>query len=243
MRLRHRSTRGCCREVTLGGLLVVILCGSGVAASSGDEIHIEEIEFQLAGDWLVISAKCRGLFSQEAISTIESGLTAAVYVDVRLLHVGRTKSLFSGGGHTYRTVSGTELASSISYSIWDERYLVSSGGETAAYAELDRAVEAIGRVDHRVPVRQLRPMTSHVAKVRVRVVPISTEEGGQAADWLRNPARLEEDPGAEAQSMGIQLDVGRLISVFGGGKKKARNRSGWYTSKPFRIGDSGELLK
>lgn len=244
MYLRRRSRRGRRCAAILGGLLVAILCHPRVAASSGDEIRIEAIELEVAGDSLVISAECRDLFSREAISTIESGLTAAVYVEVTLLHVGRrTKSLFSGGERTYKKVSGAELASSISYSIWDEWYLVRSGGETAAYAELDLAVDAIGCVKHRVPVSQLRSTDDHVAKLRVRVVPISAEEDGEAGDWLRNPERLEEDPGDEAQSMGIQLDVGKLISVFGGGKKKARNRSGWYTSEPFRIGASGELLR
>ena len=82
-RPRCPSRRGTCRQALLGGLLAAILCHPISAASGGDEIRIEEIELQLAGDWLVVSAECRDLFSREAISTIESGLAAAVYIDVR----------------------------------------------------------------------------------------------------------------------------------------------------------------
>jgi len=222
---------------------VAFLCHPGFAASSGDEIRIEEIELQLDGDWLVISAACRDLFSREAISTIESGLAAAVYVDVRLMKVGRAKSLFSGGGRTYTKVSSVELVSSIAYSIWDERYLVRSGAEATTYAELDRAVESIGRIRHRIPVSELPSMTDHAARLRARVVPISAAEGDRAADRRRNPSRLERDLSAEEQAAGMQLSLDRLVSVFGGGKKRARNSSEWHTSEPFRIGESGELLK
>jgi len=113
----------------------------------------------------------------------------------------------------------------------------------ARFTELDRAVEAIGRVEHRVPVGELRSMVDHVARLRARVVPIAAEEGDRIAGGPRDTNRLEGDPGAEEQSAGIQLDLDRLVSVFGGRKRRARNSSEWHTSEPFRMGESGELIK
>lgn len=246
---RSRSLTGhsalpLCGRIALCGLLALVL---SVAVSSGSEqtLRVENIEPGLSEDRLMVSAQLRDLFSRKIVSTIQSGLSAIVHVDVTLLEANKVKSLFSGENDKFKSVYHTELVRSISYNIWNERYAVSAGDETAIFTELEEAKEAISRIEQEglVEVSRLQPTAEYTIRMRVQVVPISAEQGDRIADWLRDPNRLDEEIEIKEQSRELQFNVSELIATFWGKKRQARNSSAWQMSESFRIGDSGELLK
>lgn len=249
-RSRSRTGRSAPRlrgRIALCSLLTLALSVIGVTAGSGEEqrLSIENIEAGLADGRLMVSAQFRDLFSRKIVSTIQSGLSAIVHVDVRLLEASTVKSMFSSKDDKFKNVYHTELVRSISYNIWNERYAVSADDETVIFAGLVEAKEAISRIEQEglVEVSRLRPMAEYTIKMRVQVVPISAAQGDRIADWLRDPNRLDEELGTKEQSREFQFNVSELIATFWGKKKQARNSSAWQMSEPFRISDSGGLLK
>ena len=92
-------------------------------------------------------------------------------------------------------------------------------------------------------MEELAPTAAYMVRARVQLVPISTEQGDQIADWLRHPHRPEAEMAAESAGGGSQFDINGLLSVFWGRDEKSRNRSEWSSSRTFRIGASGELIE
>jgi len=230
-------------------LVLILALGAGRAdagdESRGDEILVADIEPKLVDGQLAVSARCQNLFSRKSISTLQSGLPAVVRVDIDLLEASTVKSLFSSKGGDYESVYATELVKSISYNIWNERYAIRYGEKSAVFSEFDSVSQAVSRIDCSalVETSRLKPMSTYAVRMRVQLIPISAEQGDRIADWLRNPHRLNEELGAEERGGSLQFNVSKLVSVFWGRKKPARDSSAWHISKPFRISDSGELLE
>jgi len=213
-----------------------------VAAEGPDEIRVDSIEVELVDGWIVVSAESRNLFSRKSLSTLQSGLPAVIRLEIRLVTAAETRSLFSSESDRYEKVLSAEAVQSISYNVWDERYTVRHRGKTEVFPDFPAAEKAVGRTEREplIAAEELEPMRAYVVQARVQLVPISTEQGDRIADWLRNPHRLQTDMTAESDGGGSQFDIDGLLSVFWERDAKSRNRSGWSSSRSFRIGDSGE---
>ena len=242
---RPHRTRKQRRPAWPSFLLWVALFAIAGAGGAEERILVADIEPELIDNRLAVSAKCQNLFSPKNISTLQSGLPAAVRIDIRLVEENQVESLFSGKGAEYENVHAIEVVKSIAYNIWDERYTIRCGEEVAIFSEFPQAEKMISQVERRdlMAPAQLKPTSTYAIRMRVQIIPISAEQESRIADWLRHPDRLDTDLGAEEDDRRVQLDVNRLISVFWGKKKQARNRSAWHLSRPFRISASGELLE
>ena len=242
---RPHGTRKQRRPAWWSFLLWATLIAAVGAGGAEERILVADIEPELIDGRLAVSATCQNLFSPKNISTLQSGLPAVVRIDIRLMEENEVESLFSGKGAEYESVHTIEVVKSISYNIWDERYTIRCGEETAVFSEFPQAEQMISQVERRdlMAIAPLKPTSTYAIRMRVRIIPISAEQESRIADWLRHPDRLDTDLGAEEEDRRVQLDVNRLISVFWGKKKQARNRSAWHISRPFRISASGEVLE
>ncbi|MBT4496970.1 MAG: DUF4390 domain-containing protein [Gemmatimonadetes bacterium] len=221
--------------------LVLILVGfaGSVGAAGGEKdiaIQVVDIEPVWIEDRLVVSAQCKNLFSRKSISTLQSGLPAVVQIDIGLLEAERAKTLFSDEKGNFRTVRTVHIARSITYNIWDERYAIREGDDTAIYGDFATAEREVGRLGEEwlAEAAQLEPEATYAVRIRAQIIPISAEQGDKIADWLRNPHKMGEELADDSGESGFQLNVSRLISSFWEKGKKARNRSAWHVSEPFK---------
>lgn len=153
------------------------------------------VAVDLVDGMLMVSTESQSLFSRKSLSTLQSGLPAIIRLEIRLLTAAQTRSLFSGEEERYEKVHGVEVVQSIAYNVWDERYTVRRRGKSEMFADFAAAERAVGRVEREalISVEALAPMAAYMVRVRVQLVPISTEQGDQIADWLRHPHRLEAE--------------------------------------------------
>lgn len=203
------------------------------------------VAVEMVDGMLTVSAESQSLFSRKSLSTLQSGLPAVIRLEISLMKSARTRSLFSDGEDRYEKMLSTEVVQSIAYNVWDERYTIRCRGKTEVFADFTSAERTIGLVEREalISVDELEPLAAHMVRARVQLIPISTEQGDRIADWLRNPHRLEAEMVSESEGKGSQFDINGLLSVFWGRDKKTRHRSEWSASRPFRIGDSGELIE
>ena len=197
-----------------------------------------DIEPVWVDERLVVSAQCRNLFSRKSVSTLQSGLPAVVQIDIGLLEAERAKTLFSGEEGNFRTVRTVRVVRSITYNIWDERYAIREGDDTAIFSDFATAEREVGRLGEEwlAEAAQLEAESIYGVRIRAQIIPISAEQGDKIADWLRNPHKMGEELADDSGESGFQLNVSRLISSFWDKGKQARNRSAWHVSEPFKGG-------
>jgi hypothetical protein len=221
--------------------LTLVGFAGDIGAADGKEdvaIQVIDIEPVWVDNRLVVSAQCKNLFSRKSMSTLQSGLPAVVQIDIGLLKAERAKTLFSGEEGNFRTVRTVRVVRSITYNIWDERYAIREGDDTAIYSDFASAEREVGRLGEEwlAEAGQLKAESTYGVRLRAQIIPISAEQGDKIADWLRNPHKMGEELADDSGESGFQLNVSRLISSFWEKGKRARNQSAWYVSKPFAGG-------
>ncbi len=212
------------------------------AANTGGEGGIRVVEGTpaAAAGSLGVRVECASLFSPKSLSTLQSGLSAVVRLEVQLQRVGRARTLMGGGRGEFETVHEIEMAQSISYDVWDERYTVRSPGMVEEFDDLESAEQAASRFahDYVVAVGELDTEVTYRLQARVQLLPVSPAEGERLAAWLHAQQAADNDAGPSGgRSAGF--DVGGLFTMLRGRREKARQRSAWLDCAAFRLTPEG----
>lgn len=222
------------------GTSTQVAAQSQTGGQTGGEIRVVEVAPSLAGGRLGVRVECASLFSPKSLSTLQSGLSAVVRLELRLQRVGRTRTLMGGGGGEFETVGQVEMAKSISYDVWDERYTVRRSGLVEEFDELESAEQAASRfrLDHLVSADELKGEVEYRIRARVQLLPVSPGEGKRLAAWLQKQQAADEGAGPSGgRSAGF--NVGGLFSMLRGQGEKARDRSAWVDCPIFRVTPEG----
>jgi len=208
-------------------ILAFTLHFNTVYAVDGEEICVEDIQPNLIEGNLTCSAKFKNLFSRKIIGMIQSGLASIIQIEVKLLESGK------------KSVYREKFVRTISYNLWEERYTIQSEDTTIIINEIDAAIQIGSRIEDKVLVNDslLQTTFNYAIQVRVQIIPISMPQGDKISDLMENPTQTEEALASQERSSGFQFNVSSLVSFFAGRNKPQEYRSGWHTSKPFRIDD------
>lgn len=232
----------------LSALAMVLALGALAPAAAQTEaegdIRVVELTPVVADGSLGAGVECASLFSSRSLSTLQAGLSAVVRLELRLERVGRTRTLMGGGRGEFETVREFEMAKSISYDVWDERYTVRIPGQVVEFQDLESAVRAASRFAHGllVPVAELEPAVTYRVRARVQLLPVSPAEGERLTAWLQGQHLADESSGpSNGRSAGF--DVGGLFSMLRGQSETERDRSAWFDSEDFRLSPEGELSR
>jgi len=219
--------------LALGALAPV----AGRAEADGAEggLRVAAVTPALSSGALSVEVECADLFSPKSLSTLQSGLSGVLRLELRLQRSGAARTLL-GGGHQFETVRETELAQSISYDVWNERYTVRGPGREEVFGDLASAEAAVARfaVDRLVSGDELEAGAFYRINARAQLLPVSPEQGQRLAAWLHGqtrPDREQELAGGHRAGFG----VGGLLSVLRGRSPNARDRSEWCASEEFAV--------
>lgn len=230
------------RQWRLAAALVAVCLGPAAAAPDGEPIRVVEVTPAVVDGVLRAGARCADLFSPRSLSTLQSGLPAVLQLEVRLQRHTRAQTLLGLGQGEYETVRTVRAARSISYDVWDERYTVRGPGEQQAFTDVAAAQAAVAVFPpHELAaVAALDKGATYRLRARVQLLPISPEQGGRIADWLRDPDQMTGQANPDGGGS-FDLDVNQLLSVLWGRGKPTRDRSDWHDSPDLRLGPAGQL--
>lgn len=228
------------RVAVIAGLVLGWL-GTGPAAAE-EAIRVVRVTPVVVDGMLGAEVQCESLFSPKSLSTLQCGLSAALRLELRLMGSTGARTLLGGGGDEFETVHEAQVAKSISYNVWDERYTVRTPGQVEVFADLEDAERAAATFapDGLVPLEALRAGVMYRIRARVQLLPISQEQGERIADWLRGPERLAESTGA-AGGGSFGFDVNGLVSALLGRGQARRDRSDWHECTGFGLDPAGGL--
>ena len=169
----------------------------------------------------VLSADVRldGVFTDDIVATLDSGLPVRLDVLVRLEDTrGR------GGPAVRRRVT-------LTHDVWNDTWAIVRGDTTMTFASFD-ALRRATRTLRDVPLvrlRRLNPAREYVARVAVRVIPPG-EDADDPLDALDVTAGDDESGGWRER----MLDLGALLQRVLGRSDAARRVSPWRRSAAFR---------
>lgn len=197
----------------------------------GDDraIRVENIVPRVSNGKLTVSADLENLFSDRIVGTIQSGLPSIIQVEIKLKDA-RKKTLFR-----------KLIFRKISYDIWEERYRIEVEDSSQVFASFAAVTQQSSRLEHEdlTPPARLRADQQYVIEIRAGIVPISSAQAEKVTDWLLDPNETEEYLASENRASGFELNINKLVSFFVSSRKKSTYTSDWYSSKKFRIRESG----
>ena len=205
-----------------------------IMGSDRKMIHVKDIQLHIKDGNLIVSAQCVNLFSKKCISTLQSGVTSVVHVDMELVEEG------------WKHIDYIQLPPpvSISYDPWEEKYTLQSEDSISTFNQLDLVTQLGSRI-HQIPLIKeslLKPSTDYEIKIRFEIIPIFAGQGDQISDWLENSNMEGENLTSDERSNTFRINVTKMISLFIGKKKRPQNRSGWF-SKSFKFTKPGFVVQ
>ena len=176
----------------------------------------------LAGDKIVSTVTTTGLFSEEIVGTVQSGLPAVVELLYSL--VGRDNKTLDAGIHTIE----------LRYDVWENVYSaerVDTTSRFSSFAAMASAVQTLRRVTI-VPLSALRPNTEYAIRLSVAIHPLQGRGQEEIAGWVGEHVRS----GSEGSLREQVLNLNDLIEHFFARDKSPANRSDWYRTEFFNPG-------
>ncbi len=197
------------------------------AAGDGGDIQIEGIEVKLVDDQLAVSAEFLNLFSEKVRSTIQSGLTSVVQIEIRLKN-SLQKELLS-----------RRMLRTISFDIWEERYTVSDWDTTLFFLSFAEAQRSCSRLRDTplMPSNNLELTSGLVLHMKVGISPISSKQAERVSDWLLNPNQRQEYLASQNRTNSFEINLNRLVSFFVSSRNSSNYVSEWFNSRPFNVSD------
>lgn len=206
-----------------------------VNADAKDEkvIRINDINAELNGKHLVVSARCEHLFSEKTISTIQSGLPTLVQFEIRLLESNQTEQLFKSN----KTILNLPLARTITYDLWNEKYVYKTEDSTYYLSDLEKVKAVASTITQKqlIEASKLNSGEEYSVEIRVQIVPISAEQSAKIATWLETSQHDVPMMTADETSSNFTFSVEKLVSLFVGQKNRTHNSSDWYRSESFNL--------
>lgn len=199
---------------------IAVLLWTPVYGAGGNERPVIRGASMSVVDGVVVSdVTCDGLFSDQIVGTVQSGLPAVVELLYSL--VNRDDKLLGGGLHTFE----------LRYDVWDDFYTVESVDSTRRYSTLAEMVGAMENLRDVavIPVENATTSAEFAVKFSIAVHPLRSREQERIAGWV----------GANVESGGQDswheqvLNLNDLISHFFSREKDSANRSSWYRTEYF----------
>lgn len=213
-------------------LLIVGVTFCSVHASDKNDIMVTKLEPEIIEKQFAISASIENLFSSKIISTIQSGLSSIVRFEINVSETGGLK------------IFDKSIVYSVSYNIWDERYLIEKADTTLYFNKFEH-VESYCSTLSKLKLFHAGLFDvneTYYIKMRAQILPISAEQGHKAIEWLRSPEQSDEILVSGGRASGFQLNVDKMLSFFIGRKSRLLHRSDWFKSRQFLINPKGELI-
>jgi hypothetical protein len=196
------------------------VCTPVRAAAEGARPAITGAKVFVSGDTVVATVTATGLFSEEIVGTIQSGLPAVVELLCGL--VDRGDDTIEAGLHTIE----------LRYDVWDNVYWIEradSKERFASFAAMARAAQTLRRVTI-VPLSALHSNTEYAIRMSVAVHPLASREKKELAGWVGENVRSGSDGSLREQV----LNLNDLIEHFFSRDESPANRSDWYRTEFFR---------
>ena len=217
--------------------ILLVACShlASVPAGAEGRIRVTAVIPTASSGHLSVGVECESIFSPKSLSTLQSGLSAVLRLELRLERSGGTRTLLGGAGGDFEVVHVSEMARSIAYDVWDERYMVSGPGKAESFEDLEKAQRAVATFEHR-EVATLVDLDPGLYRLRARVqlLPVSPEQGERVAAWLQGSGDAGQEAGPSGRR-GAEFNVGNLLSMLWGRGQNQRDRSAWATSESFEV--------
>jgi len=202
--------------------ILVMVGGSPALGQSNDRPFIVEARVFRTNGTIVGDITCGGLFSDQVVGTVESGLPAVV----ELLY-----TLKSGKG---RIVDRGLHVLELRHDIWENTYLLTKEDTTLFF----RSFEGMGlAVEHLqmislIPIQDVDPTVEYSIEFLVAVHPLRGREQERIAGWVGENVRGDDGGSSRSQ----MLNLNDLIEHFFAREKSVANRSDWYRTTVFTPG-------
>jgi hypothetical protein len=202
-------------KTTLKILLVLGLAGlPALGFAAGDRPEVSSADVYVAGGTIMSDLHCGGLFSEEIVGTVQSGLPAVV----ELLYVvtSRADETVKRGIHSYE----------LRYDVWEDVYTVGRSDSSSSYSSFEAmsgAVEALRGVSI-IPLTRLDARAEYSISFSIAVHPLRGMEKEKLEGWVGETVGGRES-GAWHEQV---LNLNELIKRFFSRGKETSKRSEWF---------------
>ncbi|NIM18672.1 MAG: DUF4390 domain-containing protein [Candidatus Latescibacteria bacterium] len=193
------------------------------STASGEETEarptILAVRLYISDGMLTSDVKSTGLFSDQIVGTVQSGLPAIVelYYSLDARNNGSVK----------KGIFSYELC----YDVWDDRYSIEATDTTAFYPTFDALRQAVQHIRNLAlaPVHEIATNKEYSVRLGVTVNPLSGSDRQKITGWLGETVR-----GKSTESWREQvLNLNDLIKHFFARRKTGTNQSEWFQTDFF----------
>ncbi len=209
------------RRTALFALVAVGVLGQAPAQAADRENRpvITGAKVYVADGMILSSVNSTGLFSEEIVGTVQSGLPAVVELAYSL--VDRHNEASAGGLHMIE----------LRYDVWENVYSMAGLDSTrrfSSFAAMAGAVQHLRRVAI-VPLRDCGSNTEFAIRFSVAIHALQSLEKKEIAGWVGEHVR----DGSEGSIREQVLNLNDLIEHFFSREKDSANQSDWYRTEFF----------
>ncbi len=185
-----------------------------------DRPVITRADVYVSGPLIVTDLKCSGLFSEQIVNTVESGLPAVVELLYALLN--EKEKTVRKGMHSYH----------LQYDVWEDRYTLDRGDSTQVFytfRDMGDAVESLRHITI-VALDDIDVNARYLVEFSITVHPLQGAEQEQMVGWVDDTVRRNEGDSWREHV----LNINDLIHQFLKRDKIPSNQSKWFRAKPFQ---------
>ena len=220
-----------CKRAGITLVLVLVLChSSAVAGEGGHGPVILRANVFVSDGFIVSDLTSNGLFTEQIIGTVESGLPAVVELLYAL--ITRENKTVDRGLHAFE----------LRYDVWEDFYSIEGMDSTMRFTSFDLMADAVEHLREIaiVPVSVVEPDDEYAVEFSIAVHPLRGREK-QIVGWVGENVR---DGGDQTWREQV-LNLNDLIEHFFASGKSGPGRSEWYRTGFFNpgrlpIGDNGD---
>jgi len=220
-----------CKTAFLTLFSITVLFWAPVYGAGTDERPVIRSASVSVVDGVIVSdVTCDGLFSDQIVGTVQSGLPAVVELLYSL--VNRNDKPIAAGLHIFE----------LRYDVWEDFYVVESVDSTRRYATLSEMIGAIENLHGIavIPVESASANTEYAVKFSIAMHPLRGREKQRIAGWVGDNVKSGSQESWHEQV----LNLNDLIRHFFSREKNPANRSPWYRTEyfdPRRLPVGGEV--
>lgn len=206
-------------------LIIVFICLAVIPAPGhavGERPVISGAKVYVYDGNIVSDLLCGGLFSEEIVGTVQSGLPAVVELLYSL--TTRENKTVKRGIHSYE----------LRYDVWEDVYAVKHPDSTTAYdtfEQMGRAIEALRRVSI-IPLQSINLSSEYSIQFSIAVHPLRGIEKKEIEGWVGETVGGRTEGSWHEQV----LNLNELIHRFFSRGKETSKRSEWYRTGLFSPG-------
>jgi hypothetical protein len=200
--------------------LLLLMCAGSVAAD--ERPVVSGVSVYVSDGRIVCDVSCGGLFSEQIVGTVKSGLPAVVEL------------LYSIEADEGGTVSSGIYSYELRYDVWDDIFFIQTGDSSRSFDTFDgmkNAIESLQEVTV-IPADRVDRKREYAVFVTVAVHPLS------GSDRQRIAGYVEETVGARSHDSWREqvLNINDLIGWFFARDKGTSNRSETFETSTFSFG-------